>query len=137
MLVIVKIHNYENSFIYHSSRVNRNQERMIEMILRKLHAYLYLRWRYLRTMSTLQWAFCILLLISVVPIHHMMFPTKYEKICVTVHSGDTYWSLCERYGNDEEVRNTMAVSKEENIKAGTDLNNLQSGTTIVIYRRVN
>ena len=99
------------------------------MILRKLHAYL------LRTMSTLQWAFCILLFI-LGWIHHVMYPTQYEKVWVTVHSGDTYWGLCEKYGNDEEVRNTMAVSEKENVEAGTNINNLRSGETIVIYRRV-
>lgn len=63
-------------------------------------------------------------------------PTRYEKVWVTVHPGDTYWGLCEKYGNDEEVRNTMTVSEKENVEAGTDLNSLQSGETIVIYRRV-
>ena len=63
-------------------------------------------------------------------------PTQYEKVWVTVHSGDTYWGLCEKYGNDEEVRNTMAVSEKENVEAGTNINNLRSGETIVIYRRV-
>ena len=63
-------------------------------------------------------------------------PTQYERVWVTVNNGDSYWSLCEQYGNDPEVRNTMAVSSEENLKAGTDLNNIQTGETIVIYRRI-
>lgn len=79
----------------------------------------------------------VLIVLCIGEIAYTQFnPTQYEKVWVTVHSGDTYWGLCEKYGNDEEVRNTMAVSKEENVKAGTDLNSLQSGETIVIYRRV-
>lgn len=64
-------------------------------------------------------------------------PAHYERVWVQVRSGDTYWNLCKEYGNDKEVRNTMAVSRDENLKAGTDLNNLKIGETVVIYRLAN
>lgn len=105
--------------------------------MRKLKAALYLRWRYIRTLSMASWIFAIALVVAGIMLnHYVLNPVHYERVWVTAHSGDSYWSLCEQYGNDPEVRNTMAVSSEENLKAGTDLNNIQSGETIVIYRRV-
>jgi len=104
--------------------------------------YIFDRFEYQWKQASVAGKILVLAILFVgIPFHHeiesAVFPTiEYERTWVTVKAGDTYWNLCKEYGNDDEVRNTMAVSRDENLKAGTDLNNLQVGETIVIYRRI-